>query len=54
MHDKAVDTCLAALKFVPDWFVMIKMLEKTDDIVFSNDDIVFVNVFLAIALVLIL
>ena len=25
MCDKAVDDCLAALKFVPDWFVTSKM-----------------------------
>ena len=41
--DKAVDDFLPTLKFVPDWFVKNKMLEKLDDVVFSNDDIVFVN-----------
>ena len=34
---------LAALKFVPDWFITNKRFEKLDDVVFSNDDIVFVN-----------
>ena len=43
MCDKTVDACLRALKLVPDWFVSNKMLEKLDDVVFSNDDIVFVN-----------
>ena len=28
MCDEAVDNCLAALKCVPDWVVIIKMLEK--------------------------
>ena len=37
MCDEAIDTSLLALKFVPDWFVTNKMLEKLD-VVFSNDD----------------
>ena len=28
MRHKAVDDCLAALKFVPDWFVTSKMIKK--------------------------
>ena len=43
MCDKAVDALLPILKFVPDWFVIDKMLEKLYDFVFSNNDIVFVN-----------
>ena len=31
------------MKFVPDWFVMSKMIEKFDNDVFSNYDIVFGN-----------
>ena len=42
MYDKAVNACLPVLKFVPDCFVMNKMLEKLD-VVFSNDDKIFVN-----------
>ena len=42
MHHKAVDVFLTTLKFVPDWFVTNKMLEKLGDVVFSKDDIVFV------------
>ena len=41
--DKAVNACLPALKFVPDWIFTNKMLQKLDDLVFSNYDIVFVN-----------
>ena len=41
MYDKAVDSYLPALKFVPDWFVPSKIIEKLDHSVFSNDDIVF-------------
>ena len=26
--DKAIDDCLAALKFIPDWFVTSKMIKK--------------------------
>ena len=28
MCDEAVNDCLAALKFIPDWFVTSKMLEN--------------------------
>ena len=41
--NKAVDDCLAALKFILDWFVTNKMLEKLDnplhphDILFHNE-----------------
>ena len=27
MYDKAVDDCLATLKFAPDWFVTSKMIK---------------------------
>ena len=32
---------MLALKFIPDWFVASKMIEKLENAVFSNDDIVF-------------
>ena len=44
MCDKAVDALLPALKFNSDYFVAKKMLEKLDNVVFSNDDIFFVDV----------
>ena len=28
MCDEAVDDCLAALKFIPDWFVTSKMIKN--------------------------
>ena len=34
--DKAVDFYLIILKFVPDWFVTNKMLEKLRNSIFSN------------------
>ena len=43
MCNRAVDVCLPLLKFVPDKFVTNKMINKLDDVVFSNDDRVFVN-----------
>ena len=39
--DKAADACLLALSFVPDWFVTNKMNKKFNELVFSNDDVVF-------------
>ena len=39
---KASDACLLPLEFVPNWFVMNKILEKLD-VVFSNDYVVFNN-----------
>ena len=41
MCDKAVDSYPLSLKFVPDWFVTNKIIEKLDNAEFSNDDIVF-------------
>ena len=43
MCDKAVDEFLPALKFVPDWFITNKMLEKLIDALFVNDDVIFIN-----------
>ena len=43
MCDESVDDCLAALKFIPDWFVPNKMLEKFHDDLPANDDILFFN-----------
>lgn len=42
MCEKVVDACLPALRFVLDWFTTDKVL-KNDYIVFSNDDLVFIN-----------
>ena len=44
MCDKADDSYLLTVKFVPDWFVMSKMLKKLDNSVFSNDDVFFHDV----------
>ena len=41
MCDEAVDDCLAALKFIRDWFVTRKMLEMFHDSLLANDDILF-------------
>ena len=35
--DEAVDDCLAALKFIPDWFVTSKMFEKFHNASLAND-----------------
>ena len=43
MCDKAVDDCLTALKFISYLFVTSKMLEKLDNALHANDDIVFYN-----------
>ena len=39
--DNSVVSYLLALKFVSDWFFTNKMIEKLDNGVFSNDDIIF-------------
>ena len=41
MRDKAVESCLAALKFIPDWFDISKMLEKFHDDLLANVDILY-------------
>ena len=40
---EAVNDCLGALKFIPDWFVTSKMIEKFHDALLANDDILFFN-----------
>ena len=42
--DKAVDFYLITLKFIADWFVTNKMLEKLDNSWFSNSDTFFHDV----------
>ena len=41
MCDKAVDDCLGRLKFIHDWFVTSEMLEKLDNALHANDEILF-------------
>ena len=36
MCDKALDDCLAALKFVPDWFVTSKIIEKLSTALYAD------------------
>ena len=43
IHDEPVDDCLAALEFIPAWFVKSKMLGKSYKTLFANDDILFFN-----------
>ena len=43
MCDEAVHSCLAALRFIPDWFVTSKMLKKFDNALHANDDTLFFN-----------
>ena len=43
MCDKDVNVFLPTLRFVPDWFVSYEMLEKLDDALFTNDNIIFIN-----------
>ena len=41
MCDKAVDDCLAALKFVPDWFVTSKMIKKLFTALYADENIIY-------------
>ena len=43
MCDESVDDSLSAFKFIPDWFVTSKMLEKSNHALHANDDILFYN-----------
>ena len=40
MCNIAVDFCLLVIKFVPDFFVLSKVIEKLDSTVFSDEYIV--------------
>ena len=44
MCEKAVDPYLLALKFVPDWFATSKVIRKLDNVLFSDNDIVFSDI----------
>ena len=39
MCDKAVDDCLAALKFVPNWFVTSKTIKKLFTVLYTDENI---------------
>ena len=43
MCDGAVDDCLAALKFVPDWFVTSKMIKILFIAFYADEDILYFN-----------
>ena len=43
MCDNAVDDCLAALKFVPDWFVITKMIKNLFTVLYADENIVYFN-----------
>ena len=43
MCNEAVDNCLAALKFIHDCFVTSKRLEKFDNVLPANNDILLYN-----------
>ena len=41
IFNKAADNFLATLKFVPDWFVINKMIKKRYNALFSDDYVLF-------------
>ena len=41
--NEAVDNCLETLKFIPDWFITSKMIEKLYDGLLADDDIFFLD-----------
>ena len=43
MCDKAVDVCLAALKFVPDWFVTSKMIKILFTALYADENRLYIN-----------
>ena len=43
IFDEIVDNCLSALKFISDWFATNKMLEKFDNVLHANDNMLFYN-----------
>ena len=43
MYDEAVDDCLAALKFITDWFVTSKIIKKLLTASCADDNILYFN-----------
>ena len=40
---EAVDDCLEALKFIPDWFLTSKTIKKFLTTLYADDDILYFN-----------
>ena len=43
MCDEAVDNSLAALKLLPDWFVMSKMIKELFFVLYTNENLLYFN-----------
>ena len=43
ISDQAVDDCLAALKFVPDWFFTSKIIRKRFTALYADENILYFN-----------
>ena len=43
MCDEAVDDCLAALNFIPDWLVTVKMIKNHLTALYADDNIIYFN-----------
>ena len=43
MCDKAADDCLAALKFIPDWFVTSKLIKILFTALYADENIPYFN-----------
>ena len=43
MCDKAVDDCLAALKFLPNWLVTSKMIKRLFFVFYADGNILYFN-----------
>ena len=43
MCDEAVGDCLPTLKFIPDWFVTSKMINKLLTALYTDDNMVYYN-----------
>ena len=41
MYDKVIDDFLPALKFVPDWFVLSKMIKKLSTDLYADEGLLF-------------
>ena len=40
---EAVDDCLGAFKFIPDWFVTSKMIKKLLTALYADDNTIYFN-----------
>ena len=54
MCDEAVDDCLAAMKFIPDWFCTSKMIKKLFAALYADGNIILTKILVILTLMIVI